>query len=127
MSLNAPGPAGSEAAPRIGSPQQFRWLEGIVKAVLVMNLVDAVLTMVWVRAGLAREANPLLDDLVSGNALLFVIVKLALVGLGSWLLWRCRSSPMAVVGIFVAFVVYYAILVEHVSYASGLIGWLLIG
>jgi hypothetical protein len=126
MSSNARlEPDRSEGASSIGTPEQFRFLEGVVKAVLVMNMLDAVLTLLWVRAGLAREANPLLDELVSGNAVLFVLVKLSLVGMGSWLLWRWRSRPVAVVGIFAAFLAYYAILVEHVSYASGLVGWLL--
>lgn len=126
--MDAPAPTEEAEAARllrIGTQQQFRWLEGIVKAVLVMNLLDAILTLFWVRAGLAREANTLLDELVSDDALLFVAVKLSLVGMGSWLLWRRRSSPVAVVAIFVAFVAYYAILVQHVSYASGLLGLLL--
>ena len=109
----------------IGTPQQFRWLYGIVQCVLVLNLIDAVLTLLWVHAGLAVEANTLVDELVSEHALLFVLVKLSLVGMGSWLLWRRRESPLAVVGIFVAFVTYYLILLYHIDYASGLIGLLL--
>jgi hypothetical protein len=109
----------------IGTPQQFRWLYGIVQCVLVLNLIDALLTLFWVHAGLAVEANTLIDELVSEHALLFVLVKLSLVGMGSWLLWRRRESPLAVVGIFVAFVTYYLILLYHIDYASGLIGLLL--
>lgn len=77
-------------ASRIGTPEQFRWLHGIVKAVLVLNLVDAVLTLLWVHLGLAVEANTLIDELVNENAPLFVSVKLALVGMGSWLLSTLR-------------------------------------
>lgn len=104
----------------VGTEQQFRWLSGIVKWVLVMNLIDALLTLVWVRLGLAAEANTLIDELVHENAVLFVCVKLALVGMGSWVLWNRRTSPLAVVGIFTVFVAYYAILLHHVQYASGL-------
>ena len=121
-------PAHSQPADRrlaIGTPQQFRWLYGIVQCVLVLNLIDAVLTLLWVHAGLAAEANTLIDELVNEHALLFVLVKLALVGMGCWLLWRRRESPLAVVGIFAAFVTYYLILLYHVDYASGLIGLLL--
>ena len=37
----------------IGTAEHYRWLEGIVKCVLVLNLVDAILTLLWVRLGLA--------------------------------------------------------------------------
>ena len=104
----------------VGTPQHFRWLSGIVKWVLVLNLIDAVLTLLWVRLGLAAESNTLIDELVRDNAVVFVAVKLSLVGLGSWLLWNRRQSPLAVVGIFLVFVTYYGIVAYHVQYASGL-------
>ena len=110
---------------QVGTPQQFRWLYGIVQCVLVLNLVDAVLTLIWVRVGLAAESNTLIDELAKEHALVFVLVKLGLVGMGSWLLWSWRESPLAVVGIFAAFVAYYLVVVYHIDYASGLIGLML--
>ena len=62
----------------------------------------------------------LIDELVRDNAVVFVAVKLSLVGLGSWLLWNRRQSPLAVVGIFLVFVTYYGIVAYHLQYASGL-------
>jgi hypothetical protein len=106
---------------RIGTPEHYRWLHAIVKSVLVLNLIDAVLTLLWVRSGFADEANTLMDELVNENAVLFVLVKLSLVGMGSWLLWSQRQSPVAIVAIFVAFMTYYTILIYHVQYASGLV------
>ncbi len=113
--------AGSRWRIPVGTPEQFRWLHGIVKAVLVLNVIDAILTLVWVRAGLAIEANTLIDELVDENALAFVSVKVGLVALGSWVLWRRRQHPFAVVGIFVVFLAYYGILLYHLRYASTLI------
>ena len=104
----------------VGTAEHFRWLHGIVKAVLVLNLLDALFTLVWVRAGLAREANPLIDWLVEEHAVGFVSVKLGLVGLGSWLLWRRRERPAAAIAIVAAFLTYYLILLYHLQYASGL-------
>jgi hypothetical protein len=124
--MEATGPARPTARRlEVGTPQHFRWLYGIVKCVLVLNLVDAVLTLLWVHADLAVEDNTLVDELVNDHALIFVLVKLSLVGMGSWLLWRRRESPLAVVGIFAAFVTYYLIVLYHIDYASGLIGLLL--
>ena len=112
-------------SPSVGTPEHFRWLHGIVKAVLVLNLLDALFTLVWVRAGLAREANPLVDQLVNENAVGFVLVKLGLVGLGSWLLWQRRQRPFAVIAIVADFLAYYFVLLYHLQYASGLVRQLL--
>ena len=105
----------------VGTPEQFRWLHHIVKAVLILNLLDAVFTLVWVRSGFAHEANTLIDELVNETALGFIAIKLSLVGMGSWLLWKNRSRGVAVVGIFAVFIAYYWILLYHLQYASRLI------
>jgi len=111
----------------VGTPQHFGWLHGIVKTVLVLNLLDAIFTLAWVRAGLATEANDLIDELVNEHAIAFVLVKLTLVGLGSWLLWNRRDRPIAVIAIFAAFLAYYWVVVIHIQYASNLLGQLLRG
>jgi hypothetical protein len=114
-------PAETEA-PRIGTREHFRWLEGIVKGTLVLNLLDALFTLVWVVNGLANEANPLLHVVVHEHPLAFVMAKLALVSLGSLLLWRYRHRALAVVGIFVAFLTYYLLLLIHVDYLAWVLG-----
>ncbi len=105
---------------QVGTPEQFRWLGWVVKSVLVMNLIDASLTLYWVRAGWAHEANTLIEKLVEDHALLFVSVKLTLVSAGSWLLWEYRRQPAAVVGIFLVFLAYYLVLLHHLQFASRL-------
>ena len=105
----------------IGTPQHFRWLEGIVRAVLLLNLADALFTLLWIRGGLAAEANPLLFELAHRQPASFVAAKLTLVGLGSWLLWRQRHRPLAVIAIFVAFLAYYALLLAHVGFLGAVL------
>ena len=116
-----PGP-GTARAPRwkVGTPRHFDWLHGIVKAVVVLNLIDGVLTLLWVWTGFAREANTLLDELVTHYPVLFVAIKLALVGLGTTLLWKRREHPAAVIGIFVSFLVYYYLLLMHMGFVGTL-------
>ena len=109
----------------VGTPEQFHFLHHLVKAVLILNLLDALFTLVWVRAGFANEANTLIDELVRDHAVAFVSVKMALVGLGSWLLWQWRERPLAVVAIFVSFTAYYLVVLYHVQFASGLLRQLL--
>jgi hypothetical protein len=118
-------PKRSLASLSVGTPTQFRWLNGIAKSVLVMNLLDAVMTLWWVRTGFATEANPLLAQIVAEHAVLFVVGKFGLVFLGTWLLWLRRDRPLAVIGIFTAFLVYYQVVLYHLSFASFLIGQLL--
>jgi hypothetical protein len=109
----------------VGTPEHYVWLGGVVKGVLVLNLLDVLFTLVWVGTGLAREANPLLDELVSLRPVGFAAVKLALVGLGSLLLWRHRQRPLAVVAIFLAFLLYYFVLLWHLRFLGLLVGaWL---
>lgn len=108
----------------VGTEQHFRWLDGIIRTTLVLNLLDAVFTLAWVTAGFAEEANPLLTELVR-YPVLFMSAKLALVSLGSWALWRYRQRPTAVVAIFTAFLVYYLILLYHVDFLGDVLRALL--
>lgn len=105
----------------LGTEEHFRWVEGIVKSLLVLNLLDAVFTLLWVRVGAAEEANALMRELVNNHAVLFVVVKTALVAAGSYLLWRRRHRPVAVIGIFGVFLAYYAVLLYHLQYSSYLV------
>ncbi len=111
---------------RIGTPQQFQWLLGIVKVLLALNLLDAVFTLLWINAGLAREANPLLAEIVYDHPVLFTVVKLSLVSLASLLLWRHRYRPLAVVGIFLGFFIYYCLLLYHLGFLSLVVRALLV-
>ena len=100
---------------RIGTREHFRWLSHVVRAILVLNVCDAVLTLVWVYSGQATEANPLMADLVHKHPAMFLLVKFTLVLLGSMLLWRLRKRPLAVISIFTGFLAYYFILLYHLS------------
>lgn len=104
-----------ERTRKIGTPTHFRWLHGVVAAVLLLNLFDAALTIFFVTSGLAREANPFMAELIDRNAVLFAGVKMVLVSGGSYLLWLHRRRAASVVAIFVAFLAYYAVLVHHLS------------
>lgn len=109
--------AGSVPVP-IGTDEQFRWFEGILKAIVVMNLLDAVFTLAWIQSGLAIEANAFIRDLAHGDALGFMLAKIALVSLGALMLWRYRHRPLAVVATFGAFLAYYLVLLHHLQFSS---------
>jgi hypothetical protein len=108
---DSPGPAPGW----VGLSTYPRLLWGLAVCIVVMNLADAVFTLDWVWTGRATEANPLLAGVVVAHPILFVALKSTLVSLGLWLLWRLRSSPWAVVAIFVAFIVYYWVMTVHLG------------
>jgi len=108
----------------VGTPEHFRWLRWLVAALLVLNLLDAIFTLLWVTSGLATEANPMMAELLRSQPVLFMLGKLALVGGGSYLLWRRRRRPLAVVAIFIAFLCYYLILLRHLDYLGMLLAQL---
>ncbi len=106
---------GVRPAPWLGTPQEFGWLNGLIRAILVLNVIDAVMTVLWVADRKATESNPLLFDLPQQQPILFVLVKTSLVSGGTYLLWRHRDRPLAVVSIFVAFLAYYFLLAWHLE------------
>lgn len=102
----------------IGTVQHFRWLYGIVRWLVVLNLLDGIFTIIWVQYFYADEYNVMLRDLAQGDHVLFMAVKLTLVSLGAIYLWRNRSHPLAVVAIFTAFLAYYLVLLYHLQYTT---------
>ena len=57
-------------------------LKSQLKTIVAFTLFDLVFTLYWVGAGLATEANPLLNYFLDYGMLTFAFVKLSL-GLGS--------------------------------------------
>ncbi len=66
---------------------------GGLKILLVLNLFDAIFTLLWVRLGFAIELNPLLS-FVADSSVLFVLVKIMLVCLGVLLLKKYISKNL---------------------------------
>jgi len=102
----------------IGTGEHFRWLYGIAKWVLLLNLLDGVFTLIWVEYFDAGEMNVMLSDLVHSSALLFMLTELTLVSLGTLFLWRNRNNALAVISLFFAFFSYYLVLLFHLQYSS---------
>ena len=91
------------------------WLFVAAAACIVLNLVDALFTLVYVTSGAAVEANPLMAVLLDASPLWFMIGKLALVSLGVQLLWRFRHQRLAVLGLCTVLCMYTALAAYHVS------------
>lgn len=104
----------------------------VVRTLLVLNLLDAIFTVFWLEAGVATEANPLMDTLLQWGPVPFVLGKTLLVSAGSYLLWHRRRRPLSVIGIMVLFLAYYWLLLYHLkalnlNLASRIADWLGVG
>ncbi|MFN7134829.1 MAG: DUF5658 family protein, partial [Myxococcales bacterium] len=82
------------ATVRAGTRMEQRGPVGfaLVLALSVLNSLDAGFTAMFVRLGVATEANPLMAVLITASPALFVGVKLAVVNAGALCLWALRHS-----------------------------------
>lgn len=88
-------------------------LFGSTFLLFALNLLDAVLTIYWVRNGYATEGNQLMAGLLDiGNAP-FLAVKIAVGAVASIVLWRWRNLRLAKYGLALALVVYTALMGVH--------------
>lgn len=79
-----------------------------------LNLLDALLTIIWVRSGVATESNQLMASLLDiGNAP-FLIVKVAIGAVAAVVIMRWGSRPLARYGLAVALAVYIGLMGIHI-------------
>lgn len=83
-------------------------------ATLVLNVLDAMLTLAGHAAGILWEANPLLAPLV-GMPLAFVATKMGLVVVCLGMLWRLRDHRWVLPTGLVLFVIYSGVITLHLQ------------
>lgn len=103
---------------RADAPHKLSGMRLVVLAVVLLNLLDAVFTLVWVNLGVAEEANALLAHVLDQSAVAFVVVKMGLVSSGLALLWSQRQHKLATGGLVIAFVTYIGLLLYHFYVAA---------
>jgi hypothetical protein len=103
------------SAPRPLPHPGYKWFLGAGAAIVILNLLDAMFTLVYIRSGVATESNPLMDQALTASPVLFMIAKLGLVSLGVLLLWRLRDHRAARFGLVATSTVYMTLLVYHLS------------
>jgi hypothetical protein len=91
------------------------WLLRIASAVVILNLVDAIFTLVYVNGNVAVESNPLMKVALATSPVAFMITKLSLVSLCVFLLWRFGHRRSAMVGLVGSTVMYVILIGYHLS------------
>lgn len=79
----------------------------------LLNLFDAVLTLFWVRNGLAPEGNHLMAVLLDMGDFPFLAVKLAVGAVTAVVLWYWSNFRLAKVGLALALTVYVGLMGVH--------------
>lgn len=78
-----------------------------------LNLLDALLTIVWVRSGVATEGNQLMASLLDIGNGPFLGAKIAVGAVAAIVLFRWGSRPLARYGLAVALAVYIGLMGIH--------------
>ncbi len=78
-----------------------------------LNFLDAVLTLFWVRNGLASEGNQLMASLLDVGDLPFLTIKIGIGALAAFVIWKWSSLPTAKYGSAVALTIYAGVMGVH--------------
>lgn len=78
-----------------------------------LNIIDAVLTIIWVRSGVAPEGNQLMASLMEESDLAFFGVKLLMGTLAAVVLLRWGNYKLARYGVAAALAVYIGVMCIH--------------
>lgn len=78
-----------------------------------LNLIDALLTIFWVRNGFATEGNHLMATLLDLGDTPFLAVKIAIGAVTVFVLWRWKDLRLAKYGLTLALMVYIGLMAIH--------------
>ncbi len=78
-----------------------------------LNLLDALLTIVWVRSGVATEGNQLMASLLDIGNGPFLAVKIGIGLVTAIVLMRSGNRPLAKYGLAVALALYIGLMGIH--------------
>lgn len=78
-----------------------------------LNLLDAILTIIWVRSGVAHEGNQLMARLMDMSDLTFLGVKILMGTIAAIVLLRWGNRRLAKYGVAVALAVYISVMGIH--------------
>lgn len=79
-----------------------------------LNLLDALLTIVWVRNGIAGEGNHLMSQLLDIGDFTFLAAKIAIGLVAAIVLLRFGNRKLARYGLTVALAVYLGLMGIHI-------------
>src|SRR5215218_4079126 len=89
----------------------------------LLNWLDAQLTILWVRGGVATEGNGLMAYLLERGNAPFLCAKLAVGALVAYTLYRFSNVALARRGLKFTLGLYLALMLVHVATGASALGW----
>jgi hypothetical protein len=88
-----------------------------------LNWLDAQLTLLWIKLGVATEGNSLMARILEHGDLTFLAAKLAIGAFAAYILYRCAHLPLAKRGLNVVLGIYVILMLVHVATGCVAMGW----
>ncbi|HYN85170.1 MAG TPA: DUF5658 family protein [Pyrinomonadaceae bacterium] len=88
-----------------------------------LNWLDAQLTLVWVRMGVATEGNGLMAWVMQAGDVPFLAVKLAIGALVAYALYRWSHLRLARYGLHLVLGLYLALMLVHAAAGAVALGF----
>ena len=88
-----------------------------------LNWLDAQLTLLWIKLGVATEGNSLMARILEHGDLTFLAAKLAIGAFAAYVLYRCAHLPIAKRGLNVVLGIYVILMLVHVATGCVAMGW----
>jgi hypothetical protein len=92
-------------------------MTALTKSLLLfaLNLLDAQLTIIWVRAGVATEGNGFMARVLAHGDAQFFLTKLLIGGLAAYMLYRFSSLSVARRGMQLVLGIYLGLMLVHAA------------
>ena len=88
-----------------------------------LNWLDAQLTLLWIKLGVATEGNSLMARILEHGDLTFLAAKLAIGAFAAYVLYRCSHLTLARRGLSAVLVVYLGLMIVHAATGCFALGW----
>ena len=88
-----------------------------------LNWLDAQLTLLWIKLGVATEGNSLMARILEHGDLAFLGFKLAIGAFAALILYRCAHLPLAKRGLNVVLGIYVILMLVHAATGCVALGW----
>jgi hypothetical protein len=97
----------------------------LAKSILLfcLNLIDAQLTVVWVRTNVATEGNGLMARLLDLGYAPFIGVKVLIGAFAAYTLYRCSQHRIARRGLTLVLGLYIGLMFVHAAAGLSALGW----
>ena len=104
--------------------ENFVNLSRAILILFALNFLDALVTVSWVKGGIAPEANQLMARLLEAGPAPFLFVKLIIGAVTAGVLFYGAQYRLAKIGVAIALFVYSGVFLTHIFTGLAAFGYL---